>query len=209
MRFTFQYTFRKECLIIDQDQLLTDFEKNFQRTGCYHMIFRDNNNLVLINDIYDFNYLNKLVDPWNLWKGVGKMNIAITPDESGKTNSVQFSISPRRALVLFALLNIVSGIILLYTYSRELLYFFILCNLVSIIGSFVRFLQHKYFFNRTIKIGDFYKYLVIESKGYDWELIFKKKTNSELTDIIQGKTHLPDIVIELAEKELKNRNGSH
>ena len=90
-------------------------------------------------------------------------------------------------------------------YTTELFYFFLLFNIIAIASYFFKYIGHQRFFNRTIKIGDFYKDQVY--KSYDWESILKEKTNSEIKEIIKGNTHLPDIVIELAKKEMGNRNS--
>lgn len=206
MGLSSKYIFKKETIVVDQNQVLSDFENNFKRTDCHHKIHRDDSKLELCNEFLDNNYLYKLTAPWNLWYGIGKMSITISPSESGKSQLIQFSISIRRSLLSFALLNIVLGIILFFAFSISLLYIFLLFNVFSIVEYFERFIRHKIFFNRTIRIGDFYKYQVLESKSYDWELILKNKTNTEIVEIIQGKTHLPDIVIELAKKELMTRN---
>ena len=42
--------------------------------------------------------------------------------------------------------------------------------------------------------------------SYNWEEIFKNKTNKELYEIYKGHSHLPEGVQQFAEKELQNRN---
>ena len=90
-------------------------------------------------------------------------------------------------------------------YTIGLFYFFILFNIFAIVSYFTKHIRHKRFFTRTINIGDFYKNQV--GKSYDWESILKKKTNSKIEEIINGNTHLPEVVIELAKKEMVNRNS--
>lgn len=197
--------FERECLRIDKDDLLSAFEQNFNRYECYHKITRTENILNLDNDILDFNYLYKMVNPWNLWYGIGDMNISIIPNFSDESYLVKFSISILRSLVFHALTIIIFCIILLTNYSTGLFCIFILFNIGAILSYFSQYIRHRRFFTRTIKIGDFYKNQV--SKSYDWELILKEKTNSEIKEIIKGNMHLPDIVIELAKKEMGNRNS--
>ncbi len=203
MRFLNQYIFKKECFGFNQEEILSAFENNFIRTNCYHKIFKYENKLDLINDFFEFNYLYKFISSGNLWQGIGNMNITFLPGKLEGSHIIQFSISIYRQLFFFLILNIIGGIILLSNYSLFILYVFILYNTILIITTLIKYLQHRYFFNKTIKIGDFYKNQVL--KSYDWELILKNKTNIEINAIIQGKTHLPDIVIELAKKEMNNR----
>jgi hypothetical protein len=40
---------------------------------------------------------------------------------------------------------------------------------------------------------------------YNWDKILKQKSDSELNDIIKGRSHLPGIVMELAKKEKDRR----
>ena len=204
-KILYKYTFEKKCFKINQDDLLSAFEQNFIRSGCYHKITRKENELKLENNILDFNYLYKMVTSWNLWYGIGNMNVNITHNLSNESYLVKFSISILRLLIFHILYIIIFCIALITYYTTELFYFFILFNIIAIASYFVNYKRHQRFFNKTIKIGDFYKNQVEES--YDWELILKKKTNSEITQIIKGNTLLPNIVIELAKKELKNRNN--
>jgi len=207
VKIFYKYIFEKECLRIDQDDLLSAFEQNFNRSGCYHKMTRKENRLDLDNNILDFNYLYKMVNPWNLWYGIGDMNICITPNLSNESYLVKFSISILRSLVFHALSIIIFFVILMTNYTTGLFYFFILFNILAIAAYFSKYYRHQRFFNRTIKIGDLYKNQV--GKSYDWESILKKKTNSEIEEIIKGNTHLPEIVIELAKKEIGNRNNSN
>jgi hypothetical protein len=201
-----KYKFVKECISIDSADVLNNFENNFKRTECYHKIVKENNSLDLNNDYFDYNYSYKLTSPWNLWKGIGNMNILILPNKSENSFLVLFSISIKRQIAFFIMVNIFFCIIISSTFSLGLFYFLMLYNILSIVVNLERYFRHKNFFKRTIKIGDFYKYQVIGSKSYDWELILKRKSNSEIMEIIQRRTHLPDLVIELAKKELKNRS---
>lgn len=204
MKFSYKYKFEKECLEIDKDDLLDAFEHNFQRTECYHKIIRKENGLDLENNILDFNYLYKMVSPWNLWHGIGNMNIRISTNLPNESNWIKFSISILRILFFHAISILVFCILLMTYYSTGLFYFFIFFNIVAIVSYFTKHIRHKRFFNRTVKIGDFYMNQV--NKSYDWESILKKKTNSEIEGIIKGNTQLPEIVIELAKKEKVNRN---
>jgi len=203
----YKYTFEKECLRINQDDLLNAFEQNFNRSGCYHKMTRKENSLDLDNYIFDFNYLYKMLTPWNLWYNIGDMNISLTHNSSNESYLVKFSISILRSLVFYTIFNILFYVILKTNYSTELFYFFILFNIVAIASYFFKYIGHQRFFNRTIKFGDFYKNQV--KKSYDWELVLKEKTNSEIKEIIKGNTHFPDIVIELAKKEMENRNSKN
>jgi len=205
VKIFYKYLFEKECLRIDKEDLLSAFEQNFYRSGCYHKMTRKENGLNLYNDFLDFNYLYKMVSPWNLWNGIGDMKISIIPNLSNESYLIKFSISILRSLVFNALTIIIFCILLITNYSSELFYFFILFTTVAITSYFTKYIRHNRFFSRTIKIGDFYKDQV--EKSYDWESILKEKTNSELKEIIKGNTILPDIVIDLAKKEMGHRNS--
>jgi len=205
VNISYKYSFEKECLEMDQDDLLNAFIKNFKRTGCYHKIRRTEKSLELDNNILDFNYLYKMVYPWNLWYGNGKMDVIILSDAYDKSFLIKFSISILRILVFYLIANIIFGLILTTNFIEVGLYFFIFYNMFSIALILFKYNGHKRFFNRTIKVGDFYMNQVC--KSYDWELILKKKTNPEIIEIINGHTQLPEIVIDLAKKEIKNRNS--
>lgn len=205
MNFLYNYVFEKECLEIDQNDLLNAFEQNFRRSECHHKITRKENRIGLGNNILDFNYLYKMVSPWNLWYGIGNMNISISTNLSNESYLIKFSISILRTLIFYAISIIIFGIILMTYYSTGLFYSFILFNIFAIVSYFIKYFRHQRFFYRTIRIGDFYKNQV--DKSYDWESILKEKTNSELKEIINGNTHLPDIVIEFAKKEIEIRNN--
>lgn len=198
-----KYIFRKECVKYSQDEILSTFEKNFHSTECYHKIFRRGNELDLKNDLFEFNYQYKFVSPVNLWIGVDDMNITVLPGESEGSHLIQFSVSFERQLFLLVFINVILGIILLFVNQIQFFYILILYDSISIIFGVVEFFLHRNFFYKTIKVGDLYKHQVIGS--YDWELILKGKTNHEIMEIIQGRTCLPDIVVELATKELNNR----
>jgi len=206
VNISYNYSFEKKCLEMDQDDLLNAFIKNFKRTGCYHKIRRTEKSLELDNNILDFNYLYKMVYPWNLWYGNGKMDVIILSDAYDKSFLIKFSISILRILVFYLIANIIFGLILTTNFIKVGLYFFIFYNMFSIALILFKYNGHKRFFNRTIKVGDFYKNQVC--KSYDWELILKKKTNPEIIEIINGHTQLPEIVIDLAKNEIKNRNSS-
>lgn len=203
---SFHFIFKKDCSAIDPEKILNDFEKNFHRTNFYHKISRGDNKLILRNEFFDFNYLH--TNSWILWNVCGEMTITIRPCENEKTYSIYFTVSIRRALGFFALLNIVFGIIVLKTLAVGLLYALLIYNIAAVALYFTNFFRFKHFFTKTIKFGCFYEYLVIGNNHYNWELIFKNKSNSELMQIINGRTQLPDIVIQLAKKELKNRNDN-
>lgn len=198
--------FDKERLKINKDDLLSAFEQNFKRSGCYHKITRKENGLELDNDILDFNYSYKMVYPWNLWHGIGEMNIRIISNLSDESYLVKFSISILRSLIFNTLTIILLCIILLTFNTTEIFFYFILFIIFAFASNFSKYLRLQRFFTRTIAIGDFYENQV--RKSYDWESILKKKTNSELKEIIKGNKHLPDIVLELAKKEMENRESN-
>ncbi len=199
----YNFIFEKEIPLKNPDVLLDAFEKNFQRTVCYHTIKRKDNRIDLDNNPFDFNYSYKLTSGSNLWHGLGDMYISITPTPLQDLYKVKFSVSLLRVLILQAIFLIVISIILTNastTYHLYLLFFFIIVTITSYISGYIRI---RRFFNDTIKIGDFYRNQV--NKSYDWDVVLQNKTNSELKQIIKGKTLLPNIVIELAKKEMVKR----
>ncbi len=203
MKLTYQYKFEKECAEIHEVDLLTAFKNNFRRTKCHHKIIMKENELDLENQIFDFNYLYKMVSPWNIWYGIGTMKISILKNSYDKSYLIRFSISILRYIVFYVIINFIIGVKLMTINHLMLVYFLIFYNIVAITSIVYKYIGQKRFFSKTIRIGDFYMNQV--SKSYDWEIILNKKTNSEIIEIIKGHTLLPNIVIELAKKELEKR----
>ena len=206
MKKPFTYKFTKEVSGTDKDKLLEDFKQNFIETDCYYKIIKKENSLVFKNK-FEGDYTFSLTSPWNMWYFISKLELNIHEIKQNTKYSIVLSISVFAAVLLSVLFIAIASIGYAFFFNHSPVYFTLILTFLFTTRFLLWYYRHKRFFFRTIDIGNFRNHKTKTS--YDWDTILKEKSDTELADIIKGKTSLPDLVIELAKKEKAARENSN
>ena len=205
MKTPFTYKFTKEVSGIDKDKLMEDFKQNFIETDFYYKIIKKENSLVFKNR-FEGDYTFSLTYPWNMWYLITKFELNIRETMQTNKFSIELSISIFISVLLSVLFITIASVGYALFFHHSPVYFTLILAFVFTARFLLWYYRHKRFFLRTIEIGNFRNHQTMAS--YDWDKILKQKSDSELIDIIKGKTSLPDLVIELAKKEKEKRENT-
>jgi len=199
LKSPFKISFRKKLKEVNRAEIIDLFLINLKGT-LYEKIEKGNDDKIIIKgEFYSMNPFKNV--PWNLWTGFsGKAELNFIKD-----NIIVYSID-----YTYGMISMVVGLLffvltpLFFSFGIDYFYLGFLVVLISImvIGLILKITLHRRIFNKTIRLENQYK------GNYDWNLIFKNKSDKELKNIVNGNTTLTIDVQKIAEEELIRRKDN-
>jgi len=199
LKSLFKISFRKKFKEVNRAEIIDLFLINLKGT-LYEKIEKGNDDKIIIKgEFYSMNPFKNV--PWNLWTGFSaKAELNFTKD-----NIIVYSID-----YTYGIISMVVGLLffvltpLFFSFGIDYFYLGFLVVLISImvIGLIFKITLHRRIFNKTIRLENQYK------GNYDWNLIFKNKSDKELKNIVKGNTTLTIDVQKMAEEELIRRKDN-
>lgn len=193
MRALFKISFRGKYREADREKIAELILINSEGTLQEIRETEDEKKMIINGKFFSLNPLDYMF--FDLWTGFsGKAELTLKKDHTAiYTVDLTWGIAWVAAVLLFFLLSP-----MIYSIRVDLGFVAIVLILLAL-SLLIRIFRHRQMFRKTLQLKN------KMTGDYDWAVILKKKTDTELRKIAAGDTLLPEAVRDLAKKELNRR----